>query len=128
LEVDGGQDTENRNIVVKDKTGGSSQQWEVKYEDELEKEPTKGELNKEYGLYVERDFHIVSQLSSGRYIDLISNNMVLKTQNGRNTQAFFFDQKTKTIKSRSSTSYSIDIESSGNGKNMRITTTSSRWW
>jgi hypothetical protein len=54
--------------------------------------------------------------------------MVLKTQNGRPTQKWFFHQNTRTIKNRDSTSLSIDIEGSGNGKNMRIETTSSPWW
>jgi len=34
-------------------------------------EPKKGELNKIYGLFVERDFHIVSRLPMKRYIDLL---------------------------------------------------------
>jgi hypothetical protein len=108
--------------------GSLKQQWNLIYVADMKDEPKKGELNEDWGLYVERDFHIVSSLSEGKYIDLISNNMVLKTQNGRNTQKWFFDQNTRTIKSRSSTSYSIDIEGSGKAKNLRITSTTSRWW
>lgn len=56
------------------------------YVDEWKGEPGKGELNEDFGLYVERDFHVVTQLSSGRYLDLINNrNMVIKTSNSRNT-------------------------------------------
>jgi hypothetical protein len=52
----------------------------------MPEEPKKGELNKDFGLYVERPFHIVSQMKSNRYIELINNrNMVIKTPNGRNT-------------------------------------------
>jgi hypothetical protein len=48
-------------------------------------------LNEQFGLYVERDFYIVSTLPSGRYLDLINNrNMVIKTQNGRKTQVWYF--------------------------------------
>jgi hypothetical protein len=36
--------------------------WDVIYVDEWKGEPQKGELNEDFGLYVERDFHIVSQL------------------------------------------------------------------
>ena len=47
------------------------------YADEWKGEPGKGELNEKFGLYVERDFHVVSQLPENRYLDLINNrNMV----------------------------------------------------
>jgi len=86
MDVSGNVDTENRNIIMHPKNGGLNQQWDLVYADDWEGEPGKGELNKEYGLYVERDFHIVSELPSHRYLDLISNrNMVIKTPNGRNT-------------------------------------------
>jgi hypothetical protein len=78
-------DAENRNIQVANKGTDLRQQFEIVYADEY-KEPKKGELNEQFGLYVERDFYIVSQMSSHRYLDLINNrNMVIKTQNGRNT-------------------------------------------
>jgi hypothetical protein len=64
-------------------------------------EPKKGELNEQFGLFVQRDFYIVSALPSGRYLDLINNrNAVLKTSNGRRTQKWYFDQVSKTIKTR----------------------------
>jgi hypothetical protein len=60
--------------------------WDVIYVDEWKGEPGKGELNEDFGLYVERDFYVVTALSSGRYLDLISNrNFVIKTSNGRPT-------------------------------------------
>jgi len=66
------------------KHGKINQQFDVIYVDEYPKEPVKGELNKEFGLYVERDFFIVSQMQSNRYIQVIDNTkMVIKTPNGR---------------------------------------------
>ena len=63
-----------------------SQRWEVAYVDEIESEPVAGELNEDFGLYVERDFHIVTAMESHRYIDLIEHKrIVLKTPNGFNT-------------------------------------------
>lgn len=60
--------------------------WDIVYVDEWKGEPGKGELNEEFGLYVERPFYVVSAMSDGRYLDLINNrNMVIKTSNGRNT-------------------------------------------
>jgi len=72
-------DAENRNVQVTNRGNDIRQQWEIIYVDEYS-EPKKGELNEKFGLYVERDFYIVSALPSGRYMDIINNrNMVIKT-------------------------------------------------
>jgi len=60
LDVSGNLDQENRNIEVHNKNGGLNQQWDIMYVDEWKGEPTKGQLNEKFGLYVERDFHVVS--------------------------------------------------------------------
>jgi hypothetical protein len=86
LDVQGGVDAENRNIIVWNKHGKMNQQWDIVYADEWKGEPVKGEFSERFGLYVERTFYIVSALSSHRYLDLINNrNFVIKTPNGRNT-------------------------------------------
>ena len=83
MEVQGSIDTENRNIMVNTKTGKINQQWDLIYVDKMPEEPKKGELNKEFGLYVERDFNVVSDLPRHRYLEVINNrNMVIKTPNG----------------------------------------------
>ena len=92
LDVQGGVDGENKNVMVYNKHGKINQQWDVIYADEYEEEPTKGEYNSRFGLYVERDFYVISKLPSGRYLDVINNrNMAIKTRNGRNTQRWWFD-------------------------------------
>jgi hypothetical protein len=86
MDISGGVDAENRNIIMYTKHGRINQQWDIIYADEYPEEPKKGELNKEFGLYVDRTFHVVSQLPSNRYLDLINNrNFVIKTPNGRKT-------------------------------------------
>jgi hypothetical protein len=101
MDVNGNVDAEQRNIEMYKRHGGLNQQWDVIYVDEWKGEPGKGELNEEFGLYVERPFYIVSALPDGRYLDLINNrNMVIKTQNGRNTQLWWFDQKSLTIRTK----------------------------
>jgi hypothetical protein len=113
LDVAGGEDKEGANIIVWKMHNYKNQQWKIVYVDEDKPEPKKGELNSEFGLYVEREFHIVSNLKSGRYLDLIGNDMVLKTPNGFPSQKWFFDQKTKTIKSVGQPDRSWDIQGSG---------------
>jgi len=104
------QDVENKHITVNEKKDGRiAQAWDIIYVDEWKGDPKKGELNEDFGLYVERPFYIVSALPSHRYIDLINNkNLVIKTPNGRNTQVWWFDQKSKTIKTKLNNK-SIDI-------------------
>lgn len=51
---------------------------------------------------INRSFHIVSMLGKNRYVDIINNNRaVIKTPNGRDSQVFSFDWKTRTIKIKS---------------------------
>lgn len=59
----------------------------------------KGELNPDYGLYVEREFSVFTKMPSGRYMDIVDNGVVVKRRNGLSSQKWFFDDKTKTIKS-----------------------------
>jgi hypothetical protein len=128
LEVIGNVDAENRNIGVNKQNNGIHQQWDIMYVDEWKGEPQKGELNEKFGLYVERPFHIVSQLPENRYLDLINNrNMVIKTSNGRNSQVWYFHQLSLTIRTKYN-NQSFDIKSSGKTKNMQIWSTNSGWW
>ena len=128
MDVQGNVDAENRNIITYKKHGGLNQQWDVVYADQWKGEPVKGELNEEFGLYVERPFYVISALGSGRYLDLINNrNMVIKVRNARNTQTWFFDQKSLTIKTMYN-KQSWDITSSGKSNNFQIWSTNSRWW
>jgi hypothetical protein len=120
-------DAEQRNIQVNNRGSDIRQQWEVVYVDEYS-EPKKGELNEQFGLYVERDFYIVSALPSGRYIDLINNrNMVIKTANGRKTQVWYFHQQSKTIRTRYN-NQSWDIKNAGRTRDMQIWSTNSGWF
>jgi len=128
LDVHGGVDAENRNIIVWNKHGRLNQQWEIIYADEYPEEPKKGELNKDFGLYVDRTFYIVSELPSHRYLDLINNrNMVIKTRNGRSTQSWYFHQQSLTIRTRLN-NQSWDIKSAGRTTNMQIWSTNSGWF
>jgi hypothetical protein len=128
MDVHGGVDAENRQMIVWNKHGKLNQQFDIIYVDEYPKEPTKGELNKDFGLYVERPFYIVSKLPSNRYLDLINNrNMVIKTPNGRSTQTWWFDQKSLTIRTKLN-NQSWDIKSAGKTNDMQIWSTNSGWF
>jgi hypothetical protein len=83
LQVQGNVDTEMRSIDNNKKTGALNQQWDVVYADQWQGEPKKGEMNEDFGLYVERPFYIVTQLPSRRYLSVINNRQItIKTPHG----------------------------------------------
>ena len=125
--VQGDLDDEQRYIYAYKRKNHVSQQWDVIYADQWKRDPKKGELNRRFGLYVDRTFHIVSRMTGGRYLDLISNKFVIKTRNGRKTQNWYFHQQSLTIRSRQN-NYSWNIQSSGSSKDIVVTSTSSKWW
>lgn len=101
MQVSGNVDQENRNIDVAGRNNRINQFWDVIYADEWKADPVKGEMNEQFGLIVEKDFHVVSQMREHRYLDLINNrNMVIKTPNGRSTQVWYFHQQSRTIRTR----------------------------
>lgn len=79
-------------------------------------------------MYVERPFHIVSEMAKHRYLDEINGNMVIKTPNGYGSQVWFFDQKSRTIKNQKTPTKSFDIQNSGRSTNMQIWSTNSGWY
>jgi len=128
LDVDGGLDDQNRNVIAWNKHNGLNQQWDIIYADEYPDEPTKGEFNEDFGLYVERPFYVVSQLPSHRYLDLINNrDFAIKTPNGRNTQIWYFHQQSLTIRTKLN-NQSWDIKSAGKTQNMQVWSTNSGWF
>jgi hypothetical protein len=101
FDVQGGVDGEGKNIIVWNKHGKTNQQFDIVYVDEWKGEPGPGDMNERFGLVVDRTFYIVSGLDAGRYLDIIdTKRIVIKTRNGRNTQQWYFDQKSLTIKTR----------------------------
>jgi hypothetical protein len=130
FDVQGNHDRENANMQVHKDLGAKrlNQLFDVVYVDEMPPEPKKGELNKDFGLHVERPFFVVSGLKEERYLDHLGRNMVIKTPNGRSTQLWWFDQRTKTIRSSQNRGWSWDIQGSGRSANMRLWNTNSGWW
>jgi hypothetical protein len=114
VSVQSNTDNENRHITVNENPDNRiAQQWEVVYADEWKGEPGKGELNKDFGLYIERPFYIQSALGQKRYLSVVNNRqMVIKTPNSLKSQIWWFDQKSYTIKTKIN-NQSWDIKSAG---------------
>jgi membrane carboxypeptidase/penicillin-binding protein PbpC len=125
--VQGDSDTEQRYIYSATRKNATSQQWDIIYADQWKRDPRKGELNRRFGIYVDRTFSVVSQLGSRRYLDIIGRGFVIKTSNGRKTQHWYFHQQSLTIRTRSN-NQSWDIKSSGKTSDMQVWSTNSGWW
>jgi membrane carboxypeptidase/penicillin-binding protein PbpC len=127
MDVHGARDDENRDIIVWNRHGRINQQCDLIYADQWKRDPKKGELNEDFGIYVDRTFYIVSEMGKKRYLDILGRNFVIKTSNGRNTQQWYFHQQSLTIRSRSN-NQSWDIRSSGKTRDMQVWSTNSKWW
>lgn len=118
IEVIGAVDAENRNVGVNNAKGGMGQEWDIIYVDEMPAALKIGEENKDWGFKINSPFYVVSMKKRGYFLDLLGNNMVMKTRNGMTSQQWYFDQKTRTIKSVRTKSKSWDIQSSGKASNL----------
>jgi hypothetical protein len=122
------QDQENSPIGVFVKNGNEEQLFDMVYADEMPAELKKGDMNEDFGMLVDTPFQVITQLPSGRYLDLVGRNMVIKTRNGLTSQEWFFDQNTRTIKSMKNKAWSWDVQSAGKSNNMQVYNTNSRWF
>lgn len=112
----------------KSKFNGLNQKWSLKYMDELPKPPKKGDWCSEYGFHHMRDFHLVSALPAGRYLDYIGTQTVIKVPNGRSTQTWYFDWVTRSVRSRATTAKGLHLQSNGNANQVIISGVTSQWW
>jgi hypothetical protein len=55
-------------------------------------------------------------------------NLLLLSRNGKDTQKWVFDEKSKTIKSFAYKNKCLDIENAGQSANMQIWNINSRWF
>lgn len=129
MEVAGGHDSENRNVRCWNKGKGTHQHWDLVYAQDMERfiNPGKGQLNYRYSVYVDRPFHIISQLPSRRYLTAQGNNMVIKAPNGSKNQVWYFEGKSLTIKNKK-TGTSVTMGNQGRNRNMRLSATNGRWF
>jgi hypothetical protein len=82
MTIQGDNDRENGNIIVEKKGDELGQTWDIIYADEMPPTPKKGEMFEKFGMKIDTPFHVISNLPDGRFLDLVGNNMVIKTRNG----------------------------------------------
>jgi len=62
-----------------------------------------------------------------RYLQTNGRNVYINPQNGKDNQAWYFDQKSKTIKSKRFNK-SLDIQNAGRSRNLQIWNTNGGWF
>jgi len=130
LDVHGGKDEEGRKVIVWNKHGKVNQKWSIVYLDKADKIETKG-LNEEFGFHINRPFYFRSRLPMKRVAECLgANNIQLKRwRRNQPQQQFFFEEKTKTIRSNHWKNYAMEVQGNGGQNNIRMTSTiNSRWW
>lgn len=123
LEIDGNKCEEGRAVNAWKKHNGKNQRWVVKYGENNEDDvQTKGKDNY-FGLVINEPFYAFSKGSNKQHtIEVIGgrNLSLKKFERGKQTQQFYLDASTKTIKSVAYKDKSWDIESAGQSINMHI--------
>jgi hypothetical protein len=129
LDVDGSKDEEGRALKARTLTKAVNQKFKVVY---LDKYTTQTEgLNKDFNFVCTKPFYLVSKLEMHRVMELQgATNLILNRyrEPRRTAQQFWFDCKSKTIKSQQYKDRSIEINNNGKASTTRMTTTNSRWW
>jgi len=77
-------------------------------------------------MWINRPFHVVSMVGEKRFLDTVSNRVVLKTRNGRDSQVWRFDMQYRTLKNKgysTAWSHSLDMRNSW----MYVYGTGSQW-
>jgi hypothetical protein len=101
MQVDANKDREGQNVGVGSKQSTRNQKWNIVYTDQ--EDPMKKKVEEQFGFKFGRPFYIVSSMCSGRVIrvnkDGGGRNLVLSRKSNAVQMHFFFDQKTRTIKS-----------------------------
>jgi hypothetical protein len=100
------------------------QKWDIVYADEMP-DQSKG-YNALWGWHINREFHIVSEFGENRMLDTVSNRVVIKTRNHRDSQVWRFDMTYRTLKCKgysTAWSHSLDMRN----KWMYVYGTGSQW-
>jgi hypothetical protein len=127
MDVSNNQDRENQNVIMFKSRKTVNQEWDIIYVDQLQPEPKEGDWNPQFGMYIGKEFSITTKMSSGRYVDLVGDQLVIKSRTASKTQKWIFDWKSRTVLNVANKK-SLSISSSGRGNKMNTWKTTSEWF
>jgi hypothetical protein len=103
LDVSGAKDYDGSKVQTWRSNGTAAQRWSFVYVDSFKKRATglrkpqyrtNYKWSREYRLYFNRPFKIVTQMRSGRLLTVVGNNIQLKSKNNQASQLWNFNHKT----------------------------------
>jgi len=130
LEVQGNKCQEGQPVIAWKKHNGKNQRWIVRYGENNGSDQQKKGRDSYFGLEINEPFYAWSKQKGGYTIEVVGGrNLALrKFERNKQSQQFYLDANTKTIKSVAYKDKSWDIENSGNSSNMQIWKTNRRWF
>jgi hypothetical protein len=125
LDVSGGKDVEGGNVLVWGRHNGLNQRWTIRYTDTVKEPPVtpKGKVDPESGLKNGIPFYIRSRLPMRR-MATFANHSTFRINRWRKNDLkmqFFYDSKTKTVRSEQWKNYALEIYHNGKSDTMRLT-------
>jgi hypothetical protein len=120
LEIQGNQCQEGQPVLAWKKHNGKNQRWLIKYEENNGSDLQKTGKDSYFGLYINEPFYAWSKANQSLTMEVIGgrNLGLRKFERGKESQQFYLDADTKTIKSVAYKDKSWDIQDSGTSKNM----------
>jgi len=85
LDVSDNKDREGQNIIIFKRHNSLNQLWDIVYLDTLKPELKNGEWSPQFGMYIGKEFSIKTKMGSGRYLDVVGDQVVIKTRSTRKT-------------------------------------------
>lgn len=119
MDVSGGADRENQNVIVWGRHNGKNQQWDIVYADlpppKIDFKPGK-------------PFIIINQMAGKRLLTLQGKNFVVQRRNNSPEQLFKYDASSQTIRLFANQQDSIAIEQHGRSRNLISHKTDGAWY
>lgn len=129
LTVPQSSDQEGQELTLTKKSFTLNQKWKVIYVEDAEALKTTG-LYHAMGLHLGRPFIIRSRMPMQRVLTVVGgrNVAIMTHDRTKETQIWFLDARSKSIKNVKHNSQSLDIQNSGTSTNLQIWNTNARWW
>jgi len=119
MDVSGGKDANNQDVIVWGRHNGLNQQWDVVYTDQPEP-PVNFQPNK--------PFVLVNQMKGKRLLTLDGANFVIQSRNNSPEQLFQYDPNTKTVKMFANQRHSLSMSHAGKSRNLIAHKTDGAWY
>jgi hypothetical protein len=121
---------EGQPVIAWKSHNGKNQRWIIKYNENNGSDIQRKGKDGYFGLIINEPFYAFSKASSKMTIEVIGGkNLAVKNfERNKQSQQFYLDSASKTIKSVAYKDKSWDIENSGKSNNMQIWKTTNRWF